>query len=102
MIVTVTAEAVDIQEPDDCGSLRVASTLALADIDRILRNTGAGTLLGEGHILLDIASLHTAARKAAESPDWDANWSRMLDYATARGWVFDDGRTVRAHLDGAP
>lgn len=99
MIVRLDATSVSITEADDCRRLHVATTLAAPDIDDALRASGIGRRGDGGDALLDVARLHGLAKAAATADDWDDNWSAMIGYATTKGWVTDEGRTVAAHIE---
>lgn len=100
MIVTFGQDALRVVEPDDCTRLSVTTTLPLPELDAALRASGLGRLDGEA-ALLDVDVLRARARELATLPDWDDRWQAMLDYATGKGWVSEDGRDVRAHVETA-
>jgi hypothetical protein len=101
VIVQLHAGSVSIEEPDDCRRLHVATDLPPADVDAALRFAGIGRLAETGDALLDVAELHSRARAVATAESWDADWTAMIGYATTKGWVGDDGRTVTAHVESA-
>ena len=39
-----------------------------------------------------------AAGRVADG--WDADFAAMLRYAEGKGWIADDGRSIRAHVEG--
>lgn len=103
MIVSLSAISADVIEADDCTRLHVATSLASDTVDGALRAAGIGRLEGGDHALLDVATLHDRARAAAQEPDWDAKWEKMIGYAASKGWLSDDGGAVAAHVEyGAP
>jgi len=53
------------------------------------------------HAWLVLAELRNRAGHRAD-PDWHRRFSGMVDYARSSGWVSDDGRLVRAHLEAEP
>jgi hypothetical protein len=34
-------------------------------------------------------------------PGWEGDFAAMLDYAATKGWIADDGRAIRAHIEEA-
>jgi hypothetical protein len=100
VIVTFDRDALRVVEPDDCTRLSVTTALPLPELDAALRASGLGRLEGEA-ALLDAETLRAGARELATEPDWDTRWQAMLDYATGKGWVSENGRDVRAHVETA-
>jgi hypothetical protein len=33
-------------------------------------------------------------------PAWEGDFAAMLEYAEGKGWIADDGRSIRAHVEG--
>jgi hypothetical protein len=64
-----------------------------------LRRAGLGELFDDGSVQLDVAALHDLAEAGATLADWEAGWRPMIAYATGKGWVSADGRSVRAHVE---
>ncbi len=91
-----------LRTAEDLGALSVraeASSLDWDILSRTLRAVGAGEVAGD-HAWLDIVWLRTAAGERDQ--DWHDGFTAMLDYANAHGWLSDDGRRVRAHVDCRP
>jgi hypothetical protein len=99
--VLVNGNSAAVHEADDCTSLDVRVTAAERDsLDATLRAARLGSWDGGAETDLDLVRLQDLARRAATLPDWSARWETMIGYATTKGWVSADGRTVRAHVVG--
>lgn len=100
VVADPTSPAVDVAEPDDCGRFHVeaAGPADPAALDAALAATGTGVLEANGDALVEISAVRrlVAGRVAA---DWDSRFGDMLHYATARGWVSEDGSAIRAHVE---
>lgn len=76
-------------------------------LDRLEVRGAAGHGLGPlgrldgNHAWLHIEMLRDAAAEGvhADAAEWRASFDQMIAYATGKGWVSDDGRDVRAHVD---
>jgi hypothetical protein len=99
--VDVRAEppAVALEDPEDCKafSVRVRGDRA--------RLAGVLVAAGVGHVEGDEALIGVdAVRRMAEGragPGWDGAFAAMLDYAGTKGWMADDRRSIRAHVEEA-
>ena len=85
-----------------------AVSLPPAEVRQALVESELGDLTESGeHAWLRVEALRTAREQASTSggglPDeqWENNWCAMLRYAGSRGWVSQDGRLVRAHVNYA-
>ena len=99
MIVELGAESAHVLDADNCRSLHVVTSLPRSDVDVALRRAELGYGGSDGLPNLDISALHSLARPESTSPDWEANWSAMISFATGKGWVSADGSSVRAHIE---
>jgi hypothetical protein len=93
---------VRIVDVDDLSRLHLALGEVTDDeADGALQGAGLGRLLDEGTGLLDTAALRAAAGALAHAPDWGERFDAMVDDARERGWVSDDGATLRVHVESA-
>jgi hypothetical protein len=102
-VITGTDEvpAVDVADVDDLGRLHVAvGAVTDEEADQALRAAGLGRL-DDGTAWLDVAALRAAAEPRATAADWAARWDGMVEFARGKGWVGDDGTTLRAHVEPA-
>jgi hypothetical protein len=99
VIVQLSADSARVAEPDDCTRLHVATSLPADAVDDALRGSGTGHLDTEQDALLDVETLRTRARAAADAPDWDERWAKMIDYARSKGWLTAGDAAVRAHVE---
>jgi hypothetical protein len=74
---------VALRDPDDLQSLKVV-------------------VRGAEHAYVSADTLRALAGERAADPDWAQQFTAMVDYATSKGWVGDDG-ALRAHVEaGGP
>ena len=57
-----------------------------------------GTVEGD-YAWLQIDELRRAAHRAGVPEGWNTEFDGMIAYAKTKGWMSDDGRAVRAHID---
>jgi hypothetical protein len=98
LIIDVEDGAITVREADDCRKLHVA-VAPQCDIDATLRATRVGRLGLDDKVLLDVEQLHVRAAAAATRPGWESDWAAMISYASAKGWVTADGRSLIAHIE---
>ncbi len=95
MIVVVSQDGVDLEEPDDCGAFKLVG-----------RDVGPdevqGAVSGIGIYGGDCAWIEPeVVRTLAESrvgDDWDERFDAMVAYAVSKSWVDEEGR-IRAHIE---
>ena len=97
-----SAPEVRIADVDDLGRLHLAvGALTTEEADEALRSAGLGRLSDDDTAELDVAALRSAAQAQATADDWARRWDGMVEYARGKGWVADDGTTLRAHVETA-
>lgn len=102
MIILLDASTCTVSEADVLTDLRVVTGAAGPEaLGRAVRGSGLGALApGDGtHVLLDVDALRSLARTSATLEDWDGRFDAMIAYAGRQGWLSDDGRSVRAHVE---
>ncbi|MBW0116961.1 hypothetical protein [Pseudonocardia abyssalis] len=99
MYVTLAADGAVVADADDCTRLHLATTLDGSALRAALRDTGTGQLAPDGAVWLDVAVLRSRAQIVATAPDWPQRWDAMVGYAQKAGWLSEDGRTVRVHIE---
>ncbi len=99
MIVTLNADGAVVRDADDCTHLSLETALGDDALATALRVTDTGAPTGDGDVWLDVAVLRSRAQLAASEPDWPQRWSAMVAYAEREGWMSDDGRAVRVHVE---
>jgi hypothetical protein len=98
LITSADRSGVAVVEPDDTRQLSVETPLTdRSQVASALREAGAGRLDGD-HAWLDIDFLRRTAAPA-DPASWVDAFDAMIKYAERHGWVSDDGRQVRAHLE---
>jgi hypothetical protein len=102
VVVDMTGDpaSVALEEPTDCGRFHVAvrGSGDAVGLEAALRNSGVGTLDGDGEALVDVAAVRRlAAGSVGET--WESDFAAMLDYARSKGWLSEDGASIRAHVE---
>ena len=97
-----------LAEPADCRRFHVAvrGRGDAAVLDRVLRASGVGCVDGDGEALVHVAAVRqlAAAAGVTTAPGdadnrWETDFSAMLDYAASKGWMSEDGDSIRAHVE---
>jgi hypothetical protein len=57
----------------------------------------AGTAAGDDHVWIAVDAVRQLAGGAAD-PAWEESFTGMLDYAESKGWLDEDGSSIRAHI----
>ena len=87
-----------LEEPEDCSRFHVESSGndpgALGE-----RLDGAGRIEGAppGPVWIDVDWVRSQARGRVPE-GWDRSFEGMLGYASSKGWLDDEGRSIRAHV----
>ena len=106
MIVEVISGAeevpqVRVADVDDLTRLHVAvGAVTDEEADEALRAAELGRL-EDGTAWLEVAALRAAAEREATAADWAQQWEGMVETARSKGWVGEDGATLRAHVEPA-
>ena len=87
---------VSLEEPSDCRSFDVVVHGSGDDeaLERAAAFGGAATLWTGGTVA---AVRRLAAGSVGEG--WESDLLAMLDYARSRGWLTEDGQSIRAHVE---
>lgn len=97
-----------LAEPADCKRFHVAVRGGgdAAALDRALRASGVGCVDGDGEALVHVAAVRRLAAAAGATtapgdPDdpWESDFRAMLGYAVSKGWMSEDGDSIRAHVE---
>jgi hypothetical protein len=70
-------------------------------LDAVLRATATGELDDAPDVATDALVRVDAVRRMAGRGDapWEADFAAMLDFARSKGWLLDDGGSIRAHIE---
>ena len=98
MIVTITADAVALVDPDDVGRFHVAVAAGVTGVDAALQASGFGRLDSDTEALISVDALRRAAAGSV-GPDWAERFAGMLTYADTKGWLAEGGTAIRGHLE---
>jgi hypothetical protein len=99
VIIQVDSESIRLLEPDVMTDFCVEEDAKSGgvDLDLVLRKFGAGRYSGD-HAWISVSWIRAEASVEA-APDWFLNFERMLEYARAHGWLSDDGKQIRGHVE---
>jgi hypothetical protein len=99
--VDVSAEppAVALEDPGDCGAFSVRLRGDRSRLGAALEGAGVGRMEGDEALITVDAVRRMAAGKVAAG--WEADFAAMLGYAGTKGWIADEGRSIRAHVEAA-
>jgi hypothetical protein len=90
--------AVTLEDPEDCTAFSVRVRGDRADLGAALVAAGVGRMDGDEALIEVDAVRRMAAGRVGDG--WQGHLAAMLDYAATKGWVADDGRAIRAHVEG--
>jgi hypothetical protein len=90
---TADPPAVVLEEPEDCTAFSVR---ARGRVGAALEAAGVGRMDGDEALIEVDAVRRLAAGRVG--PDWEADFAAMLDFAATKGWMSDEGRSIRAHV----
>ena len=102
VVVDMTTEpgAVGLDDPGDCGRFHVTvrGDGDSAALDRALRAADVGEVDGDGEALVRVAAVRRLAAGSVGA-SWGEDFAAMLEYARSKGWLSDDGTSIRAHVE---
>jgi hypothetical protein len=98
MYVEITpADSAVVKDPENLRELAVrAFGLAEPDVAQALAAAGLGAV-DAGYAWLEVAQLRASG--TAQPPQWAEEFDGMIAFAKSCGWISEDGRSVRAHID---
>lgn len=95
MIVVVSQDGVDLEEPDDCSAFHlVGRDVGPDEVQGAV--SGIGAFDGE-HAWIEQEVVRTLA-EGSVGEDWDDRFDAMVTFAIGKGWVDAEGR-IRAHVE---
>jgi hypothetical protein len=85
-----------LADADNFKQFHVAARgLELGELGAAVTSTSVGRLVDE-HVWVERSWLES---QGPAYPEWHDGLDSMLTYAAAKGWVSQDGRAVRAHVE---
>jgi len=97
--LTDDAPVVALEDPEDCKGFSVRVRGDRAGLGAALESAGVGRVDGD-EALIEVQAVRTMA--AGQVGDgWEGDFTAMLRYAEGKGWIADEGRSIRAHIEGA-
>jgi hypothetical protein len=86
-----------LEQPADCTAFSVRVRGDRAGLAGAMESTGVGRMDGDEALI----GIDVVRRLAAEQvgEEWENDFAAMLDHAAAKGWIADDGRSIRAHIE---
>ncbi|HXQ90737.1 MAG TPA: hypothetical protein VN768_04195 [Acidimicrobiales bacterium] len=102
LVVDFEAEpaTVAVEEPSDCGRFHV-SVRGHGDagtLDEALRSNHVGVVDGDGEAMVRVDAVRRLVAGAVDD-GWEADFAAMVDYARSKGWLSEDGTSIRAHVE---
>lgn len=99
MIVSISKdEVVTLLEPGEFKRLQVSAPEAV-DVDHALQGSRAGRWETEtGSARVSVDWLRNSVKAALRDQAWIKDLDGMLEYASSKGWLHDDG-TIAAHVE---
>jgi hypothetical protein len=95
-----TPAAITLEAPEDCARFQaeVSGSGDAAHLDAALAAAGVGRGADGDDVWVSVDSLRAmAAGRVGQS--WDTDFAAMMAYASAKGWLNEDGTAVRAHVE---
>ena len=103
MVVDVDLQAdppsVTLEDPEDCKAFSVRVAGPRGGLGGALEAAGVGRMDGD-EALIEVDAVRRLA-VGRVGPGWEGELAAMLDYATTKGWVANEGRAIRAHVEEA-
>ena len=97
--VSTEPPEVALEDPEDCKAFSVRVRGDRADLGPALESAGVGRLDGDEPLIDADAVRRMAAGRVGA--DWQDDFAAMLRYAEGKGWMADEGRSIRAHVQEA-
>jgi hypothetical protein len=91
--------AVALDDPEDCTAFSVRVRGERAGLADALASSGVGRMDGDEALIAVDAVRGLAAGRVGSS--WERDFAAMRDYAEGKGWMADQGRSIRAHVEEA-
>jgi hypothetical protein len=88
---------VTLESPEDCRAFAVRARGDGSGLGAALDASGVGRMDGDEALVEVDAVRRLAAGRVGEG--WDADFAGMLAYAATKGWIADEGRSIRAHVE---
>ena len=99
MIIRVD-ESVVLEQPNDMQHFSVVAA-PTSDVDEELRNSGWGCFDGTS-AWIRVDAVRQALPVDEMPVGWEAQFSIMIDFASANGWLSNSGDLIRSHVDRSP
>jgi hypothetical protein len=97
--LTTEPPTVALDDPEDCKAFSLRVRGDRAGLGGALEAGRVGRMDGEEALVGVDAVRRLAVRRVG--PGWEGDFAAMLDYAATKGWIADDGRAIRAHIEEA-
>jgi hypothetical protein len=91
--------AVALEDPEDCRAFSVRLRGDRSRLGAALEAAGVGRMEGDEALVEVDAVRRMAAGRVGSS--WEGDFAAMLEYAGTKGWIADEGRSIRAHVEAA-
>jgi hypothetical protein len=98
--LNATPAAVSLADPADCGRFHVElhGDGGHGSLDAALRDSDTGSSAGAHDADIRVDAVRRMA-SGSVGDTWEDDFAAMLGYARTKGWLSDDGSTIRAHVE---
>ena len=95
-----TPAAVSLADAADCGRFHVElhGEGGGGSLDAALRASETGSSAGADEADIRVDAVRRMA-SGSVGVTWEDDFAAMLGYARSKGWLSDDGSTIRAHVE---
>lgn len=78
-------------------AVQVPNAMPSSQLTGVLESTAWGYLLQSDEVAVGVAKLRSES--IGDDAESASNFDAMMDYAESKGWVIEDGRFVKAHIE---
>ena len=97
MVIVIEGLHVRVDRPDDFTQFHIAAPRG-ADVGAVLKGNNFGYGDGDEHAFVSADAIRSAVAGHVAS-GWEDGFQGMLAYAAQKGWLEDEGQSVRAHIE---
>jgi len=98
MVIVIEGLHVRVDSPDDFTQFYISASKG-DDVGAVLYGNGFGYSNSESEHAMVSTDAIRAAVAGNVAHGWEDGFQGMLAYAAQKGWLEDDGKSVRAHIE---
>lgn len=99
MKIEVTSDGTRVTDAVDLKKFSVVSDLEPSSLGEVLRAREWGSPSDQAdHVFVSIEAIRRDTAEQA-TIDWSSGFEGMLAYASSRGWLSPDGKTILGHIE---